>query len=429
MSARALRRLREEENDAILHSNESEEEYESEDDHQAKRSQAFQFMMDDSSDEDSSSSSEDDNDNEDNEDEDDEQDGNDDGKEDVKKTNEDENRDEEEDLDAILSEFQNETNDPNDSTTNNNTNNDILTTTKHSIVLYNNDARDYDIENSLRNMINGTTHSEKSNNSNANSTKRNRRSKTNLFARQRDTWGKKPSSYIGGGLGMQMKWLKDEPSGDVDGDVDGDGDASPSDVPWPYNDESIMPRNIQQWYTFDRSSTYSDRINDYNKFISNTGDINTLAMYIADNPFVVEPMFHFAMFFFSIGENDRGMELLKRILWVMESAAFSSFLHGHENDKTVHLMDREKEENGVFFSALFRLAQTSCMVGCTTTSLAISRFLLSLNPMLDPCGILMVLDYYALATMMQRDVQFLIDLVDADVVRTCMFYFVTRVFC
>lgn len=443
MSARALRRLREEENDAILNINaddSDEEEYESEDDNQqAKRSQAFAFMMDDSSSSSSSSDEESDNDDE----NDDEGDDDDDDEEDEDKdeppsstkaskksgvgkdaaaTGE-QPQQEEEDLDAILSEFQEEIK---SSTEESNTKRvHVLEPTKYSIVLYNNEARDYDIENALRNMLHGTTHSDKSKKTNHNNTHKNRRNKTNLFARQRDAWGKKPSSYIGGGIGMQMTWLKDIPTSSTT-------TTTEINVPWPYCDETIVPRDIQQWYTFDRSSTYQDRIEDYHKYIANTGDINTLAMYIADNPFVVEPIFHFSMFFFSIGENDRGMELLKRILWVLESASLSSFLYGHENDKTIHLMDywgdddddgddnggdKGDNKNQVFFSALFRLAQTSCMVGCVATSFAISRLLLSLDPMLDPCGVLLVLDYYALATMKEKDARFVVDLVEADAVR------------
>ena len=458
MSSRALRRLQEEQeqNEQTLNnevvgvgSKDEEEEYESEDDHdrRAKRSEAFQFMMGDS---DSDSSDED---------EDEDEDGSDEGSKssgggiteiedkpssssavhdvtneehrkgngiaNVSKNvgkNDKQEEEEEEDLDAILSEFQNDTVNENNANASNNKN---VVATKYSVVLNNNDVRDYDIENALRNMLNGTPYSEtQTNNANANANanaRRNRRSKNNMFARQRDDWGKRPSSFIGGGLGMNLTNLSDEAAAAaaaaaaVD-PTKSEGKEPTLDIPWPYNDESIVPTNIQQWYAFDRSSTYTDKINDYSKYIANTGDINTMAMYIADNPFVVEPMFHFANFFFSIGENDRGMELLKRILWVLESATLSSFLRGHENDKVIHLMNGEKEENDVFFSALFRLAQTSCMIGCVPTSLAISRLLLSLDPMRDPCGVLMVLDYYALATMKEKDVQFLIDLVDADAV-------------
>ena len=93
---------------------------------------------------------------------------------------------------------------------------------------------------------------------------------------------------------------------DDDGDGDGDGEGIKS-----------IPTDMQQWYSFQRSNTYSDRVTEYQHYIANTGDVNTMAMYISDNPFVIEPMFHFAIFFLSIGENEKGAELLKRILWVM----------------------------------------------------------------------------------------------------------------
>ena len=63
------------------------------------------------------------------------------------------------------------------------------------------------------------------------------------------------------------------------------------------------------------------------------------------------------------------------------------------------LMDQGKEENAGFFSALFRLMRTSCMVGCVATSLAVSRYILSLDPLRDPMGVLLTLDYFALGSM------------------------------
>ena len=68
------------------------------------------------------------------------------------------------------------------------------------------------------------------------------------------------------------------------------------------------------------------------------------------------------------------------------------------------------------------------MIGCVATSLATSRFLLSLDPWLDPMGVLLVMDYYALATRREDDIEFLIDLVESDVVR-CIVLCVVCCYC
>ena len=423
MSARAIRRLREESNlkndDALAEIKEQSDsdDYESEDEQLAQRNQtAFHLMMDDDDSDSSSSDDEDDDEGEDGEDNKSEIENN--KKASGLKNNNNDapssahQGEEEEDIDAILSEFKEQSIEQSLDDIGNQTNRS--SDAKYAVILYNNDSRDYNLDNTMRNMLHGTTDTEQR----QGQVKRRAKQNQSLFARQRDSWGKRPSSYIGGGLGMDSFDSKvDDKKANVD------PLASTNDIPWPYSDDSdefrTIPFDMQQWYTFQRSNTYSSTVKEYQNYIANTGDINTMAMYIADNPFVVEPMFHFAMFFFSIGENEKGMELLKRILWVMECASFGSFLYGHERCDKVHLMDYYREENQVFFLTLFRLAQTSCMVGCVVTSLAVGRFLLSLDPMRDPTGTLMVLDYYALATMREKDVLLLLQLVDSNVVKVC----------
>ena len=81
-------------------------------------------------------------------------------------------------------------------------------------------------------------------------------------------------------------------------------------------------------------------------------------------------------------------------------------------------MDQGKEENAGFFSALFRLMRTSCMIGCVATSLAVGRYILSLDPLgVDPLGVLLTLDYFALSSMKEEDARFLVDLVDSGTIR------------
>lgn len=428
MSSRVLRRLREESNlnkkDALAEVKEQSDsdDYESEEEQHAQRNQtAFHLMMDD--DDSDSSSSDDEGEEEDGEENKNEIENSNDlvPNQPLKKNNNDvpssaDQDEEEEDIDAILSEFKEQSIEQSLDDIGNQTNRS--SDAKYAVILYNNDSRDYNLDSTMRNMLHGTTDTEQRQGQGKRRAKQNQ----SLFARQRDSWGKRPSSYIGGGLGMDSFDRKvDDKKVNVDPLA---SMCSTNDIPWPYSGDNddfrTVPFDMQQWYTFQRSNTYSNTVKEYQNHIANTGDINTMAMYIADNPFVVEPMFHFAMFFFSIGENEKGMDLLKRILWVMECASYGSFLYGHERCDKVHLMDYYREENHVFFLTLFRLAQTSCMVGCVVTSLAVGRFLLSLDPMRDPTGTLMVLDYYALATMREKDVLLLLQLVDSNVIKVCL---------
>ena len=72
---------------------------------------------------------------------------------------------------------------------------------------------------------------------------------------------------------------------------------------------------------------------------------------------------------------------------------------------------------------MFPLLSTNLILSliqrCVDTSLAVSRFVLSLDPLRDPMGLLMTIDYFALATMNEKDLQFLIDLVESQTVNHC----------
>jgi hypothetical protein len=50
---------------------------------------------------------------------------------------------------------------------------------------------------------------------------------------------------------------------------------------------------------------------------------------------------------------------------------------------------------------------------CIRTSLAVSRFLLALDPLRDPTGILLLLDYFALMSQSNKYDQFLVNLVES----------------
>ena len=71
-----------------------------------------------------------------------------------------------------------------------------------------------------------------------------------------------------------------------------------------------------------------------------------------------------------------------------------------------------KEESDRSFRQLSGLFSHDFLIIYTFS--AVGRFLLSLDPANDPCGILLSLDYYALASRREKDLDFVIELVRSD---------------
>ena len=108
----------------------------------------------------------------------------------------------------------------------------------------------------------------------------------------------------------------------------------------------------------------------YDTLVSSYSDANMLAMFVADHPFHARAALQLAMVFYRTGNVDRGTEMLRRAMCVLEHACLPGFLptitttshHNHVSHNR-NLMDRDRPENEPFFLALFRWIQTSCMVG------------------------------------------------------------------
>ena len=357
MSSRALRRLRQEKEEQLALESAIEEGEEESDEDLHERKGGFTFMMDDDSSSSDESSSDDDD------------DGDDDGSEGEQKevTSEhvqrrqvlEKEEEDEEDLDALLSEFQVVGGGGEKGVGDGN-----QTQFQKNILLDGNNPRDYDLDYTLRSMLGGVdTNANDGWTNHNNSTRRNTRggrmTRSNqrfLFAQPKEQWGRRPAALLGGGLGMKLQ-----------GDDNSKQENSQVHVPWPYNCGEAFP-HPQAWHTFERSNTYSSKVHEYDNFISNTGDVNALAMFVGDNPFIVEPLLQLSMFFFCTRDNEKGLDILKRILWILEYACIPGFLPSLRNGDngytlTRNLMDHDRDENAAFFSAMFRFVQASCMVG------------------------------------------------------------------
>ena len=91
-------------------------------------------------------------------------------------------------------------------------------------------------------------------------------------------------------------------------------------------------------------------------------------------------------------------------MYLYETALPSSLLPNNGEANNDIFMDVHHPPNSGFFACLFRIMQTSGMSGCHPNALAVGRYLLSLDPLRDPMGVLLILDYYALASRRSSDV-------------------------
>ena len=466
MSSRALRRLREEkEAAALLATNEEgddEEEESSEEEEEGAGKTGgggFAMMLDDS---DESSSEE-----ESSSDEDEDESGSENKKADElpapvvksKKGNKTEPK-EEEDLDAILSDMniQSSTHDNPDGTTTTPTTAIQLPTIRSFLLAKQKgfDAQDLDLDYSMRSLVGGQhgalggggddgmpqppnqqgNRRQRGNQNNP----RGRRTlaKRYLFGKPKVEWGK-PPSYVGGGLGVKEltpQALEEE--------------RHSWSIPWPYNlqqhssedggeagdennhDVDILPTTIpstdnQKWYTLQMSDTYKEQDYMYQELLHSTSantshrssqgmhDPNSLAMFVADHPYFAETILQLGMVLYYINDRVRGNDLVRRCMFLYESALPGNILpsnnssgsNDNDDDTTAGdgsnareiLIDIERNtQNSGLFATLFRIMQTSGMTGCYNNALSTGRYLLSLDPLRDPMGVLLILDYYALAS-------------------------------
>jgi Transcriptional repressor TCF25 len=139
-----------------------------------------------------------------------------------------------------------------------------------------------------------------------------------------------------------------------------------------------------------------------------------LALFITHHPFDVEALLQLSNVLYQTNSAHEGLSLLKRALYTFECASLNSFLQVEDR---LGFMDNEHAKNEIFFSALFRLIRVSHIAGLPRTSLATSRFILSLDPLRDPKGVLLAIDHFALISNSISNDQWLVDLVESDKIR------------
>jgi hypothetical protein len=290
---------------------------------------------------------------------------------------------EEDDIDAIIDEFQ-EKDDLYDETDGAQS----LSSNYFSILMEGMDSRDLDIDYSIRNSLLG--------NATATPPVSRSRRKTLLFGPPRDGWVR-PPHYIGGGVGMRS--YDEEPQ---------------KRLPWPYVEDEDLQTNagdVKRWFSFIYSDSYKQSCEDYVQ-IQKSGDINALIMFVAHHPFETNALLQLSTVLYETNHTNEGLALLRRCLYTYESSASLSFSRDLERQSS--FLDKQLPENEVFFKALAKLVQVSNIAGVPRTALALSRFVLSLDPLRDPMGLLLAIDHYALAGNATVLDQWIVDLVESD---------------
>jgi hypothetical protein len=303
------------------------------------------------------------------------------------------NNDEEDDLDALLEEYKIQDGELGGAT-GATASSGPKESAWYSILTQDIDIRDMDIDYVMRTSLMGSSEG----NHLPRSVPRRGHRHGAVFGPPRDNWPR-PPHFVGGGIGMTTYDDDDSRTHPVTPPLSSDGTRPGNGIvrslPWPYNamkqgDERCP--TLDKWFKFTFSDNYKRDCQDF-ETIRASGDANALAMFVAHHPFVIEALLQMSAVLYQTSQSQEGLSLLKRALWVFECASLNSFL---TVEGRIGLMDLDLTENRNFFDALFRLVRVSYVAGLTRASLAVSRFLLSLDPLRDPMNVLLAIDHFAL---------------------------------
>jgi Transcriptional repressor TCF25 len=330
-----------------------------------------------------------------------------------------EEEEKEEDLDDILNEFKEM--DHRDGSADSSSGNDINKQKSNaavknssfpSLLLQDLDVRDLDMEYTMRNALlqdpldNGQQQQQQQR---INKKAGNSRTTSFLFGSPRDDWKQhRPPNFIGGGMGM-IPYNDDNSSNNTAA-----GAAFPSSnktlqPPWPYpqNNDTTDARYGYYccWYTFRHGDAIQRDVHDYQQLIvhQGAGNVNALLLFVAHHPYIPSALLQLSTVLYQTNHNVEALSMLKRCLYIYECARLYKFTKHIGDDSsscssgtTMALLDFSLPQNAPFFEALVQLMRVCTNAGLYKSTFALSRYILSLDPLRDPMGMLLVLDSFAL---------------------------------
>jgi Transcriptional repressor TCF25 len=205
------------------------------------------------------------------------------------------------------------------------------------------DARDLDYEYTIRTSLMSTNASSNNKGSTSSSSSGSRKSSSPLFGPPRDGWPSRPPRLVGGGIGMKYTQLS----------------TTQDRLPWPY---STVIGECATWCSFVHSELCTRDWRDFES-IRQTGDFNTMVLFVAHHPYVTPALYQLCTVLYQTNHSAEGLAFLRRVLWIYETSALNSFTQQLCRNGRVPLMDYSKRENKVFFQALFKLVHVSHIAG------------------------------------------------------------------
>ena len=144
-------------------------------------------------------------------------------------------------------------------------------------------------------------------------------------------------------------------------------------------------------FAYDFSDDYAALQADYLARVS-TNDPNAIRELLHHHPYHVDSLLQLSVVSDSYGQRDTSAELLRRCLFVLESAWHPAFLPLERDCRLLYA----NRPNRALFTALFLHMSAVGRKGCSRTALELGKFLLRLDPAHDPKGVLLCIDHYAL---------------------------------
>ena len=144
----------------------------------------------------------------------------------------------------------------------------------------------------------------------------------------------------------------------------------------------------EQWHVFEASDAYAQATAE-----SMAGDPNYLAARVAEKPYLAPPLVALATFSLRVGRKELAEPLLRRATTAYEVALNAGSERTRDLVKRAVLrVDAAQGESALFFKAIHVRARVAAASGAPETAANLFRFLLALDPLGDPCGVLLRLD-------------------------------------
>lgn len=158
----------------------------------------------------------------------------------------------------------------------------------------------------------------------------------------------------------------------------------------PENSESFSDDKTQ-WFAFEHSQFYQGVQNMFLAALDTT-DSDQLVNLFSRCPYHVDTLIQLSEMCKITDDTAMASDLIQRAVLVLETSLHPSFSLVSGNSR----LDYKRQENRGFFIVLFKQAQYVEARSCCRTAFELSKLILSLNPEVDPLGMVLIIDYYAL---------------------------------